>query len=97
MKPTKWKGFTVQIFISFGTNHAHRYAGKTLDCDSIAVMDSPDEISVRKFCRDQFENKYSTTYLTPPDPDLFPRGFIDIGSVPPQHIEKKDPNGKNDH
>ncbi len=80
-KETKW----TQFQISFRQIHTHRYDGITLDADCLAGIDAPDELSVRKFCQTQFNNQYMTIY-TKPDLKWFPRGVINIGSIPGEYV-----------
>ena len=76
----------MKIYITFGQIHVHRYNNITLDRDCVAMMESPDEESVRRFLFDRFDNKYSTTYPHVPEMKYYPRGIVDIGEVLPEYL-----------
>ncbi len=88
MSDPKFKTF----YISFGQIHAHRYNGKTLDCNCLAEISAPDEGAVRRFCQDEFKNEYFTVYtdtkIRQSEWKYFPRGAIKIGIIPDCYIEE---------
>ncbi len=68
----------MKYYISFGQIHTHSHNGKTLDKDSIGVIEAPDEESARVQAFEWFGRKWGTIYREKPDMWLFPRGLINL-------------------
>ena len=69
----------MKTYVTFGQVHTHSINGKTLDKDSVAVIERDTEQEGRSAAFEYFGKKFFTTYAdTPPKMEYFPRGFIGI-------------------
>jgi len=69
----------VKFYISFGQSHAHRVGNHTYDCDSLMLVEAPDEISARIGMNTQISNRWCGIYAEDKLPEVigyFPRGVI---------------------
>ncbi len=73
----------MKTYITFGQNHVHRVKGKTLDCDSVAVIECNSAEEGRNKAFEYFGPRFSMEYpeqYWKEDEQLkyFPRGYINI-------------------
>jgi hypothetical protein len=69
----------MKFYISFGQAHAHRINNRTFDCDSLLLVEAPDEISARIGMNTEISNRWCGIYK---EEDLvemigyYPRGIL---------------------
>jgi hypothetical protein len=52
----------MKFYISFGQAHAHRINNRTFDCDSLLLVEAPDEISARIGMNTEISNRWCGIY-----------------------------------
>lgn len=71
-----------KTYVTFGQDHTHAISGKTLDKDSVAVIESKDEESGREMAFELFGNKwcmeYPEKFWNEDSMKHFPRGYIKV-------------------
>ncbi len=72
----------MKTYVTFGSDHTHSVAGKTLDKDCVAVINSSNAEEGRKLAFDMFGSKfcfeYSEDYFDFDSMKYFPRGLIEV-------------------
>jgi len=73
----------MHIFVTFGQVHAHSVEGKTLDKDTVAVLEADTHELGRDKAFKLFGDKFFSTYTDPNDVGLqfFPKGFVYLGEA----------------
>jgi hypothetical protein len=69
----------VKFYASFGQVHTHRIGGNTYDCDSLMLVEAPDEITARRGIYQATGGKWCGTYHESQLPEImrsFHRGVI---------------------
>ena len=65
-------------YLTFGQAHVHRVNGKTFDCDSVAVINGPDEKTCDEMAFDLFKGQFHHHQAELPDMSYYPRGLIEV-------------------
>jgi len=66
-----------KFFFTFGQNHAHRYNGVTLDCDSVVQINAEDEGKARDKMVDMFGMVWGFSYSEERiQMHYYPRGVV---------------------
>lgn len=72
-------------YVTFGQIHVHRVAGKTLDCDTIAVFEAASASEGRDKTFELFGDKFFTDYhdkeWTEEDLHYFPKGYVELENI----------------
>lgn len=64
-----------KAYFTFGQLHVHRFNGKTLDKDTVVLIESDDPRTT--MCK-YFGDEWSMEYENQPDEGLFPGGLVTI-------------------
>ncbi len=71
----------MKMYITFGYSHVHSIAGKTLDKDSVAVIECKDYDDGREKAFELFGNKFCMAHQMMSQETLdkyYPRGLIEV-------------------
>ena len=75
----------IKLYVTFGQVHTHLVNGKTLNKDSVAVINCEGIEEGRKLAFEFFGDKFFTTYtekqVNKEMMSYFPRGFIEVNPV----------------
>lgn len=71
----------MKIYVTFGQVHTHSVAGKTLDKDTIAVIECQDRSEGRARAFELFGGQFMTDYNEDQIRDIehyFPKGYVEV-------------------
>ena len=68
----------MKVYITFGQVHTHSVNGKTLDKDSVAIIEADSIGDGREKAMEMFDGVFHRALGKAPDMSYFPRGFIAI-------------------
>lgn len=66
------------FYLTFGQGHTHSHNGKTLDKDTVGVIQANEERRARELAFEWFGSNWSFLYAEKPDMRFFPKELIKL-------------------